>query len=139
MKKNRTFLRSFAKEQNVLVFFPVLYKRTKHSLRSFPFFAKEQEVLYVLSCSFEKNGKARSVLLGLVSRQKLKKRTGKNGTFFNRTEKTEHSERERTRSPSLKICEFCTTNILYFENLMVLYRRSGGIYVQIYRVKCYFI
>ena len=39
-------------------------------LRSFPFFAKE-----------------RNVLLGLVSRQKLEKRTEKNGTFFFWTEK----------------------------------------------------
>ena len=88
MKKNRNVLHSFAKERNILVFFPVLYERMEHSLRSFPFFAKERDVLYVLSRSFEKNGKESSVLLGLISRQKLKKRSGKNGTFFKRAGKT---------------------------------------------------
>ena len=63
-------MRSFSKERNVLTFF-----------------IKERDVLYVLSHSFEKNGKESSVLLGLISRQKLKKRTGKNGTFFKRTGK----------------------------------------------------
>ena len=58
------------KERNVLAFFPVLYKRT--SLRSFLFFTKEWDIL---SCSFEKTGKECSVLLSLISRQKLKKRT----------------------------------------------------------------
>ena len=57
------FSRSFAKEQNILAFFPVLYKRMGRSWRSFPFFAKERNVLYVL--------------LGLISRQKLKKKNGK--------------------------------------------------------------
>ena len=50
-KKNATFcvlLHSFAKEQNVLAFFYILCKRTKHSLRSFMFFAKEGCVLCVL-------------------------------------------------------------------------------------------
>ena len=67
-KKNRTFSHSFAKEQSVLAFFSVLCKRKLRSLRSFPFFAKEHCVL--------------CVLLGLISRQKLKKRTEKNGTFL---------------------------------------------------------
>ena len=38
----------FSKERNVLEFFSVLYKRTQHSLRSFPFFIKEHGVLCVL-------------------------------------------------------------------------------------------
>ena len=88
IEKEQNVLRSFAKERNVLAFFPVLYKRTGWSLRSFPFFAKEQDVLYVLFRSFEKNGKGRSVLLGLIRCQNLKKRTGKNGTFFKRAGKT---------------------------------------------------
>ena len=54
-------------------------------MRSFPFFAKEWNVLYVLSRSFEKNGKERSDLLGLISRQKLKKEP----------ERTERSLNER--------------------------------------------
>ena len=41
LKKNRTFLCSFAKERNVLAVFSVLCKRMLHSLRFFPFFAKE--------------------------------------------------------------------------------------------------
>ena len=81
LKKERNVLRSFAKERNVLAFFPVLYKRTGRFLRSFPFFAKERDILYVLFRSFEKNGKECSVLLGLINRQKLKKRMGKNGMF----------------------------------------------------------
>ena len=68
------FSRSFAKERNVVAYFPVLYKRTQRPLRFFPFFAIERDVLYVL--------------LGLISCQKLKKRMGKNGTFFKRAGKT---------------------------------------------------
>ena len=49
----------------------------------FMFFAKERCVLF---CSLEKKGKERNVLMGLISRQKLKK-TDKNGTFFERSEK----------------------------------------------------
>ncbi len=71
----------FAKERNVLAFFSVLLKRTECSFRSFPFFAKERYVLSVLFRSFEKNGKECNVLLGLISRQKLEKRTEKNVTF----------------------------------------------------------
>ena len=78
-KKNGTFSRSFAKEWNVLAFFSVLCKRTLRSLRSFPFFAKECCILFR---SLEKNRKERNVLLGLISCQKLEKRTEKNGTFF---------------------------------------------------------
>ena len=63
-KKNAMFgilLHSFAKERNVLALFYVLCKRMKHSLCSFTFFSKE-----------------RIVLVGLISRQKLKKRIQKN-------------------------------------------------------------
>ena len=48
LKKERYVLRSFAKERNVLAFFYVLCKRTKRSLRSFTFFAKECCILCVL-------------------------------------------------------------------------------------------
>ena len=88
LKKERNSLRSFAKELNILLFFYVLFKTTLRSLRSFPFFIKERNVLYVLFRSFQKSGKERNILLGLISRQKLKKRTGKNGTFFKRAGKT---------------------------------------------------
>ena len=71
----------FAKERNVLAFFSVLLKRMERSFCSFPFFAKKCYVLSVLFRSFEKNGKERNVLLGLISRQKLEKRTEKKVTF----------------------------------------------------------
>ena len=64
-KKNWTFSRSFAKEKNVLAFFSVLRKGMLLSLHS-----------------LEKNGKECNVLLGLISRQKLEKRTEQNGTFL---------------------------------------------------------
>ena len=65
--------------------------RSLHSLRSFPFFIKEWNVLYIhIFRSFEKNGKELSILLGLISRQKLKKRTGRS-----------LKERERTQCPTL--------------------------------------
>ena len=76
-QKNATFcvlLHSFAKERCILcivlrslqknvaffVFFYVLYKRTLHSLHSYKFLRKK-----------------RSVLLGLISRQKLEKKNAK--------------------------------------------------------------
>ena len=49
------------KERNVLPFF--LQKNETFS-RSFPFFAKEHYVLFVLFRSLEKNGKERNILLG---------------------------------------------------------------------------
>ena len=79
-KKNAKFcflLRSFAKERNVLC------KRMLRSLRSFLFFAKE-----------------RSVLLGLISRQKLEKRTEKNVAFFKRTEKNGTFRTEKNAVPN---------------------------------------
>ena len=93
MKKERIILHSFAKERNVLAFFYVLCKKTLRSLRSFAFFAKERCAL----C-----GKERSILLGLISRQKLDKRTEKNVVFFKRTER---SERKRTGCPTLCSCK----------------------------------
>ena len=89
LQKNETFSRSltfFAKECCVLLcslqknvaffaFFYVLCKRMLRSLRSFPFFRKE-----------------RNVLLGPISRQKLKKIT----------EKMERSERKRMQRPTLE-------------------------------------
>ena len=83
----------------VSIYIYILKKNGTFS-RSFLFFINEQDGLYVLSRSFEKNGKERSVLLGLISRQKLKK-TEKNGTFFKRSKRPEPSERERTRCPTL--------------------------------------
>ena len=53
------------KNEMFFAFFSVLCKRMWRSLRSFPFFRKE-----------------RNVLLGLISRQKLEKRKEKNGTFL---------------------------------------------------------
>ena len=78
--------------------------RSLHSLRflhSFPFFAKEQCVLCVLFRSLEKNGKERNVLLGLISRQKLEKRTEKNGMFLlkNRKERNIPNGKERGAQP----------------------------------------
>ena len=101
LKKECNVLRSFAKERNVLAFLYVLCKRTLHSftffakercvlcvlLRAFMFFAKEVCVFCALFRSLEKNEKERNFLLGLISRQKLEKRTEKKGTFFKRTGK----------------------------------------------------
>ena len=83
MKKERNVQRSFAKERNVLAFFYVLGERMLHSLRSFMFFAKEW-----------------NVLLGLISRQKLKKRTEKNGAFFKRMEKNGKFRTEKNALPN---------------------------------------
>ena len=47
------------------------------SLHSFTFFAKERCILCLLFRSLEKNRKERSVLLGLIIRQKLEKRMEK--------------------------------------------------------------
>ena len=58
--------------------------------RSFPFFIKERNnrnVLYVLSRSFEKNGKECFVLLGLISCQNLKKKNGKERNVLNGKER----------------------------------------------------
>ena len=72
---------------------------------SFMFFAKERCIFCVLFRSLEKNGKEQNVLLGFISRQKLKKRTEKNIAFFKRMEKErnvqngkrpERSERKKT-------------------------------------------
>ena len=104
LQKNETFSRSFpffAKERYVLTFFPVLCKRTLRSSRSFPFFAKERYVLCVLFRSFEKNGKERNVLLGFISRQKLEKRTEKNGAILlkNRKGRNVPNGKERSAQP----------------------------------------
>ena len=88
-KKNVTFSNSFAKEQNVLTFFSVLWKRMLPSSRSFPFFAKE-----------------RNVLLGFISRQKLKKRTEKNVTFsfLNGKDRNALNGKECGAQPWAKYC-----------------------------------
>ena len=74
----------------------VLFKRTQCSaffcirtLCSFTFFAKEHCILCVLLCSSEKNAKERIILLGLISHQKLEKRTQKNVVCFKRTQKND--------------------------------------------------
>ena len=92
------FSHSFAKERNVLAFFYVLCKRTSHS---FPFFAKGRCVLCVLFHSLEKNRKERNVLLVLISRQKLEKRTEKNGMFLlkNGKERNVPNGKERSAQP----------------------------------------
>ena len=61
-------------------------KRTLCSLRSFAFFAKECCIL--------------CVLLGLISRQKLEKRTEKNVAFFKRTGKNGMFSTEQNAVPS---------------------------------------
>ena len=58
-------------------------KRTKRSLRSFTYFAKE-----------------RIILLGFISRQKLKKRMQKNVAFFKRTEKNGTFRMEKNAVPN---------------------------------------
>ena len=83
MKKERNVLRSFAKEQNALAFFYVLCKRMLNSLHSFTFFAKE-----------------RIVLLGFISRKKLKKRKEKNVAFFKRMEKNGKFRTEKNMVPN---------------------------------------
>ena len=98
LKKERNILRSFAKEPNVLAFFQVLCKRTLHSLCCFTFFAKEHCILCILFRSLEKGRKEHSILLGLISRQKLEKRMLR---FLKEWKRTECSERKRTRCPTL--------------------------------------
>ena len=70
MKHSRVLLRSLHKNVAFFAFFYVLCKRVLHSLRSFPFFRKERERT------------ERSFGSHTVSRQKLEKRTEKNGTFL---------------------------------------------------------
>ena len=100
-KKEPNVLRSFAKERNVLAFFSIFCKRTKCSLRSFTFFAKEQNVLCVLFHSKEKNGKERIVLLGFISHQKLKKERKRTLRSLKERKRTECSEQKRMRCPTL--------------------------------------
>ena len=69
-KRTERFFVLLQKNVAFFAFFSVLCKRILRSLRSFPFFRKEQ-----------------NVLLGFISRQKLRKRTEKNVAFFKRTEK----------------------------------------------------
>ena len=97
LQKNETFSRSFAKERNILALFPVLYKRTRRFLHSFTFFAKEWENLYVLFRSFEKNGMFRS--FGSQKSPKTQKKEW---------ERTEQSERERTRGQTLRFWSLFT-------------------------------
>ena len=93
MKRSCFLLRSLQKNVAFFAFFYVLCKRTLRSLRSFAFFS-------VLFCSLEKNGKECSILLGLISRQKLEKRTKKNVAFFKRTEKKETFRTEKNMVPN---------------------------------------
>ena len=66
-----------------------------------PFFSKERSVLCVLFRSFEKNGKERNILLGLISHQKLEKRTEKNVMFSFETGKERNvlNAKERGAQP----------------------------------------
>ena len=104
-----------AKEQNVLPSFSVLCKRTLWSLRSIPFFAKEYCVRCVLFRSVQKSGKERNVLLGLISRQKLEKRTEKNGTFLlkNGKERNVPNGKERCAQPWLLLTLSYTQDYLH--------------------------
>ena len=90
------FLRSFAKQRNVLAFFSVLCKRTLRSLCSFLFFAKERCVLCVLFLFLEKNKN----LLGLISGQKLEKRTERMERSFLRREKNGMYRTEKNGVPN---------------------------------------
>ena len=103
LKKECNVLRSFAKERNVLAFFYILYKRMLRSLRSFTFFGKDCCVLCILCilfCSLEKNGKERSVLLDLISHQKLEKRMLRS---LKERKRMERLEWKRRRCPTLGI------------------------------------
>ena len=100
LKKEWNVLHSFAKERNVLAFFYIVCKIMLRSLRSFTFFAKEHWVLCALFCSLEMNGNEQNVLLGLISNQKLEKRTERS---LKEWERTERSEWERTRCPTLPV------------------------------------
>ena len=95
LKKEWNVLRSFAKERNVLAFFYVLCKRILRSLCSFTFFSKE-----------------RNVLLGLLSHQKLEKRTERS---LKEQKRMEHSEGKRMQCPTLLTgkdhCVILFTNI----------------------------
>ena len=91
----------FSKERNVSAFFSVLYKRTLRSLLSFTFFSKERCILCALFRPLEKNGKEQNVLLGSISRQKLKKEWKRRLLSLKERKRTEHSERKRTRCPTL--------------------------------------
>ena len=120
-------LRSLEKNAVFFAFFYVLLKRMRRSLRSFMFFIKECGVLCILLHSLQKNvgffaffyvlskrmlrslhsftflRKERIVLLGLISRQKLVKRTQKNIAYFKRMQITMRSKRKRTLSnPAMK-------------------------------------
>ena len=79
----------------------VLLPKIETFSRSFPFFAKECCILYVLFRSVEKNGKEWNVLLGLISHQKLEKRTEKNGMFLlkNGKERNVPNGKERVAQP----------------------------------------
>ena len=90
-KSSRILLHSLQKNETFSAFFYVLYKRTLRSLRSFTFLRKE-----------------RSVLLGLISRQKLEKRTLKNDAFFKRTEKNDALRTEKNAVPNPGFCKFFT-------------------------------
>ena len=82
--------------------FCVLLQKNETFSRSFTFLTKECCVLCVLLHSFEKNGKELSVLLCLISRQKLKKEQERTERSLKEQERTECSERERTRCPTLR-------------------------------------
>ena len=67
----------------------VLFKRTQRSC-----------VLCVLFCALEKNGKERNILLGFISRQKLKKERKRMLCSLKERKRTERSEGKRTRCPT---------------------------------------
>ena len=78
-KRFRVLSRSLQKNGTILAFFPVLCKRTEHSLCSFPFF-----------------------WVSLVAKNS-KKEWGRTERSLKERERPERSERERTRCPTLQL------------------------------------
>ena len=91
--------------------FYVLLQKNETLSRSFTFFAKEQNVLFVLLCSLQKyvglkNAKECIVLLGLISRQKLEKEHKRTLPSLNERKRMMRSERKRTWCPTLSSVAF---------------------------------
>ena len=93
--------------------FCVLLQKNETFSRSFTFFAKERCILCILLHSLKrmlrlcvlfrlkkKNGKEHIVLLGFISRQKLKKRMEKNVVLFKRTEKNRTFRAKKNAVPN---------------------------------------
>ena len=90
--------------------FRVLLQMNETFSRSFPFFAKEHCVLCIIFRSLEKNGNEQNVLLGLISRQKLEKRTETHRTFILRTEKNGTYPMEKNAVPNPELFQSCSNS-----------------------------